>query len=137
MTDSADLKAAVRRFVSAFSHLEWSAFSASFSSKASVFFPFNDTIERVDGTSAVMARFKAFFSEVRESRMGPDFLGLDPQNLLIEMVAGAALVTFHLRDGSRLGRRSMVWIVEDGQWKLRHLHASNMDHSIGDAPTQN
>ena len=137
MTDLAHLKVAVQRFVSAFSHLDWDIFSASFSSEASVFFPFTDTLERVDGTNAVMTRFKAFFSEVRESRSGPDYLGLDPQNLRIEMFAGAALVTFHLHDESQLGRRSMIWTLEDHQWKLKHLHASNMDRSVGDTTFQN
>jgi hypothetical protein len=37
-----------------------------------------------------------------------------------------ALVTFELRNGERVGRRTLVMRREAGLWLILHLHASNM-----------
>lgn len=132
MSGCSDLEQAVQHFVTAFSHLQWTPFIYSFAEQPSVFYPFEGTAERVDGTDAVAARFSAFFEEARSSRPGPDYLALDPQNLHLEVIGDAALVTFHLRNDTSLGRRSMMWVRENGQWKIKHLHASTMPGSVGD-----
>lgn len=126
MTQAEDLSRAVTRFVTAFSHLDWDLFVASFAANATVFYPFDDTPCRVDGIDAVAKRFGLFFEQVRAQNSGPDYLNLDPTAVEIETAGDVAMVTFHLRTDQALGRRSMFWIREGASWRIRHLHASRM-----------
>lgn len=55
----------------------------------------------------------------------PPYLRLEPRDLLIQLFGDAAVVTFHL-EGRRLARRTFVLAKTAGQWKIVHLHASNV-----------
>ncbi len=59
----------------------------------------------------------------------PPYLSLEPRGLEIMMFSDAALVTFHLIDGDTLSRRSIVLAKRTGEWKIVHLHASNVASS--------
>ena len=56
----------------------------------------------------------------------PNPLSIDPQDLDIRVLGEAALATFHLADESGLGRRSVVFRRQGGEWKILHVHASNV-----------
>jgi len=43
-----------------------------------------------------------------------------------QSTANAAIVTFHLRNDERVGRRTIVFRKTDGAWRIAHLHASNV-----------
>lgn len=123
--DHATLVAAAEHFVRVFDRLEWEPFVAAWSESPSIFFPFADTPERAEG-AAVFARFRTFFTDMRASRPGPSYLRLDPQQLRAEVMGGTGLVTFMLgRAPGAVGRRTLVFVNEGGQWKLAHMHASN------------
>lgn len=122
----AALVAAAEHFLRVFDNLEFEPFEAAWSSSRSVFFPFRDTPERVEG-AAVGERFRSFFAEVRSTRPGPPFLHLQPRELRVEVVGDAGLVTFMLgRAPGDVSRRTLLFVRERGAWKLRHMHASNM-----------
>ncbi|MDP6607297.1 MAG: nuclear transport factor 2 family protein [Dehalococcoidia bacterium] len=65
-------------------------------------------------------------AEWRASRPGPPYLVLEPRDLEIEVFGDAALATFHLVNGSSLSRRTFVLALRDGDWRIVHLHASNV-----------
>jgi hypothetical protein len=124
-TDHAALVQAAEQFLKVFDNLEWEPFAAAWSASPSVFFPFADTPERVEGAAAA-ARFQTFFKEMRAARPGPPYLRLNPQELRAEVMGSTGLVTFTLaRSPGSIGRRTLLFVREGGQWKLAHLHASN------------
>ena len=124
--EQAALVSAAEHFLRVFDNLEFEPFEAAWSSSRSVFFPFRDTPERVEG-AAVGERFRQFFAEVRSTRPGPPYLHLEPRELRAEVMGDAGLVTFMLgRAPGEVSRRTAFFVRERGAWKLRHLHASNM-----------
>ena len=123
--DLAPVRAAVARFLRAFDNLEWEPFRASWASEPSVFFPFDDTPERVTGREAVEARFRRFFDDVKARAPGPPYLHLNPRELSVERYGDAGLVTFMLGGPTgRMARRTLLFVREGDTWKLAHMHAS-------------
>ena len=55
---------------------------------------------------------------------GPPYLSIDPDDLRIDVVGAAAVVTFHLGDEPPRSRRTLVFVQEGGAWRIAHLHAS-------------
>jgi hypothetical protein len=126
-SDHAELVQAAEHFLRVFDNMEWEPFRAAWSSAPSVFFPFRDTPERVDG-AAVSARFRAFFNEVKATREGPPYLRLTPLQFRAEVMGSAGLVTFMIgRAPDGVWRRTLLFVREGGQWKLAHMHASNAE----------
>ncbi len=125
--DPAPIRVAAELFLRVFDNLEWEPFKASWAADPSVFFPFDDTPERVTGRAAVEERFHRFFDETRARTPGPPYLHLQPRELRVERHGDAGLVTFMLGgEGERIGRRTLLFVRENGAWKLAHLHASNV-----------
>ena len=129
--DLAGVRTAAERFLRALDDLDWEPFRASWASEPTVFFPFGDTPDRVTGRTAVEARWRRFFEEMRARRPGPPYLDLKPRDLRLERLGDVALVTFMLdglstADGRRLPlqRRTLLFVWERETWKLAHLHAS-------------
>ena len=129
--DLAAVRAAADHFLRVFDNLDWDPFRAAWASEPTVFFPFDDTPELVIGRAAVEARFRRFFDEVRARTDGPPFLHLSPRELRVELHRDAALVTFMLGQplapggpAVRVSRRTLLFVRENGHWKLGHLHAS-------------
>jgi hypothetical protein len=124
----APIQAAAEQFLRVFDDLDWELFRASWAAEPSVFFPFEDSPERVTGRVAVEARFRRFFDETRAHTSGPPYLHLKPRELRVERHGDAGLVTFMLGGpGERIGRRTLLFVMENGTWKLAHLHASNVN----------
>lgn len=125
----AEVQAAVAEFVSAFASLNKDRFDALFASDASVFFPQHPfPIRRVDGKAAVTEWFHRFM----DARNG-QAMTLDPKDLQIQRFGDAAVATFHLGSGElAAGRRTLVLRWEAGDWKIVHLHASNLTAPTGD-----
>jgi ketosteroid isomerase-like protein len=126
--DTAAVRTALTRFLTAFENLDWDAFRASFADDASVFFPVPEPPARADGRGAVEARFRVVFDGIRAGHPGgPPFHRLTPEDLRIDLIgAAAAIVTFHLRTAERLARRTIVFRRTAGGWKIAHLHASTV-----------
>src|SRR5215831_9195104 len=96
----AGIRAAAERFLRALDDLDWAAFRVSWASEPTVFFPFADTPDRVNGQVAVETRWRRFFDEARARRAGPPYLHLKPRDLRAERYGDVGLVTFML-DGYR------------------------------------
>jgi ketosteroid isomerase-like protein len=129
--DRAAIEAFTRKFLRAFEDLDIQQFIACFADDATVFFPIPEPPERVQGKQAIQQRFEQVFASIRRSaKSGPPFHHLVPEDLSIQLMPGkSAIVSFHLRNGERIGRRTLVLTNTNGQWLIVHLHASNV--SIG------
>jgi pimeloyl-ACP methyl ester carboxylesterase len=126
--DTAEVMAAAESFLTAFNNLEWDAFHASFVPSATVFHPFGEPWRNED-REEVAAFFGRLFAEVRSSSEGPPYLRITPQDLRIEMLAEAGIVTFHLPGQEAVGRRTLVFGRKEptDPWRLFHLHASFLE----------
>lgn len=126
-SDRAAIETFTRTFLRAFENLDMQQFVACFADNATVFFPMPEPPERVDGKQAIQQRFERVFSSIRSTaKSGPPFHHLTPENLKIQMMSGqTAVVSFQLRNSERIGRRTLVLINTNGQWRILHLHASN------------
>lgn len=134
--DSAAVHSAVTAFLRAVEDLDWPRFSAAFSDDVTAFFPIPEPPQRVVGRAAVEAQFQRVFAGIRAAApSGPPYQHLPPVGLRIEMVGdGVALVSFELRNRERVGRRTLVMRREAGQWRIVHLHASNVRVPAAPAP---
>jgi ketosteroid isomerase-like protein len=126
--DRAGIEAFTRQFLRAFEDLDMKEFIACFADDATVFFPMPEPPERVQGKHAIQQRFEHVFASIRSSaKSGPPFHHLDPEDLSIQMMPGqTAVVSFHLRNERRIARRTLVLTNTNGQWRILHLHASNV-----------
>jgi ketosteroid isomerase-like protein len=116
---------AAEHFLRVFDNLDWEAFRATWASDPTVFFPFDAVPERATGRTAVEAGFRRFFDEAKAARPGPPYLHLNPRELRVERYGDTGIVTFMLdAPGGRVARRTLVFVRENGAWKLAHLHAS-------------
>jgi ketosteroid isomerase-like protein len=125
--DRAAIEAFTQEFLRAFENLDMKQFIACFADDATVFFPMPEPPERVQGEQAIQQRFELVFASIRSTaKTGPPFHHLVPEDLSIQVMPGhTAVVSFHLRNEERIGRRTLVLTKMNGQWLIIHLHASN------------
>jgi ketosteroid isomerase-like protein len=126
--DSAAVASSLQRFLTAFENLDWPAFRAAFSDSATIFQPSPEMAERVEGPRGIDSTFQRVFADIRKNASGgPPYHRLEPANLRIQPLSeGIVLVTFQLRNAERLARRTVVFRKEGAEWRILHLHASNM-----------
>ena len=124
--DSLAVQRAAEAFIEAFNNLEWERFRRSFSDDATVFFPFSQVPRRANGRAEVEAVFKLFFDELRKRKPGPPYQNIVPKEIKIQMLGDAAVVTFHLGGDDPVGRRTLVYQKQKGEWLITHLHASSV-----------
>lgn len=123
----AEVKTTVDRFLRAFENLDWPAFRAAFADDATVFFPTPEPPRRFDGRAAVDAQFERVFEAIRKDASGPPYHRLQPEALTIDMLGdSAALVSFELHNAVRIARRTLVLRRIGEEWRIVHLHASNV-----------
>jgi ketosteroid isomerase-like protein len=127
-TTDGEVASAVATFLTAFENLDWKTFSAAFADDVTAFFPIPEPPQRFEGRAAVEAQFRRVFQKIHETAMdGPPYQRLQPENLSIQRLGPSlALVSFELRNAERVGRRSLILRKQDGNWKIVHLHASNV-----------
>lgn len=131
--DTSGVLDAAEAFLGAFNRLEWDSFHAAFSPDATVFQPFGEPF-RNDGREEVAAFFRSFFEQVRGARDGPPYLDIVPEDVRIDPLGEAAVVTFHLSGETEVGRRTLVFdrYEGDGSWRIAHLHASSLERPVRD-----
>jgi len=130
------LQLALDGFLTAFRDLSWEPFLGAFETGATVFFPFPGLPRRANGIEEISTGFAHLFESLRkQNTAGPPYLKLDPLDLRISVIDRLALVTFHINDSvdekAVLCRRTMVWIDDGSQWRILHLHASNLPADPG------
>lgn len=127
--DSIAVMNSATRFVTAFNNFDWPTFRASFIDDATIIFPFWDQAKRLRGRQEIEAAWlKAFpeFVDPKNTRK----LEISPRDIHIQLYGGTAILTFHLGHGvSKLGRRTLIMVKEKRDWKIAHLHASNLSEN--------
>ena len=122
--DQREVRAAVDAVVSGLEHLDADATVAPFADDATVFFPdLAGVPDRVEGKAAIRAVFQRLFDQLRKG--GTTSMTLHAQDVRVDVLGAAAVVTFHLR-GAILSRRTFVLRRMRGAWRIVHLHASNV-----------
>lgn len=126
--DSDELRAQVARaaeaFVDAFNDLDWERFTEAWAEDATVFHPLPDFPARIQGRDAIVSTFQSVFGDFPDRFEGPPYLTIDPVDLRVDVLGTAAVVTFHLGDEAPRSRRTLVFVRQDGAWRIAHLHAS-------------
>jgi hypothetical protein len=118
-------RAMAEGWVTAFNNLEWDAFRCAFDDSATVFAPFDDTPERLDGRERFEARFAAYFARMRSDRSGPPYLQMRPAGWSVAPLGdGVVVVSFTFPAGTQVARRTLVLRWTDGAWRIVHLHGS-------------
>lgn len=136
-TDQQAVMSALNSFVTAFENGDLAAMEASFAEDATDFprtimssdlnSPINIAdYKRVQGIDPQMKQLVAMWID---SGSEPPYLVLNPLDLEIQMFMDSAIVTFHLLDGDALSRRTFVFAKRADEWKIVHLHASNVVNS--------
>ena len=123
---------ALARFVTAFENLDWTTFRGCFSANPTMFHPASPNLRRVDSPIEFDKAWQGVFSRIKKNsgRASAPYMKLNSQNVRIErLTPDVALVTFHLADPGIIGRRSLVFQKIDGDWKIVHIHASNLPES--------
>lgn len=122
-----EAEAAAVTFLTAFDHLDWAQFCATFAPDATIFMPWASFPKRLDGLAAIEAAFRPLFEQLPRQQAGPRYLHLDPLDLEIKMIGSAALVTFHLDEPEQFCRRTAIFEKRESRWLIVHLHASNFN----------
>ncbi|WP_228853484.1 YybH family protein [Aegicerativicinus sediminis] len=117
---------AATNFITAFNNFDWTTFQESFTEDATIFYPLWEHAKRVKGRKDIDAVWLTVFPEFNDSE-NTRTLQISPKDINIQTYQNTAIVTFHLGSGeSSLSRRTLVMIMENGKWKIAHLHSSNL-----------
>lgn len=139
MTDASEeqVGTTIKRFLCAFEAGDLGTMRSAFAEDATTFPPAtmaNDLETEIDADAHRRVRgFPPQFAELvaafRKKGHEPPYMSLDPEDLEIQLINDVALVTFHLVNDERLGRRTFVLTRIDDGWKIVHLHASNVSRT--------
>jgi uncharacterized protein (TIGR02246 family) len=122
-----EVRQTLTKFLTAFANLDWEAFRKFFADDATVYFP-SQRANRATGRAEIEATFRQVFERIRATKSAPPYLNLEPADLDIQVFRDTAVATFHLYDiPNTVGRRTVVLEKRAGEWKIVHLHASNIE----------
>lgn len=127
------LRAVLQMFLDAIDRGDATALAPLWAADATMYFPFANSPAPFHGRDAILARFERMFADLRARvSAGPPYVGfrvlafectpLDPRHVL-----ACATLAF----GRELGRRTIVFRREPADWRLLHVHASNMANRPG------
>ena len=124
-----EVRRTLTKFLTAFANLDWEAFRNCFADDATVYFP-SQRATRATGRAEIETTFRQVFERIRATKSAPPYLDLEPVDLDIQVFRDTAIATFHLYDlPNTVGRRTVVLEKRAGEWKIAHLHASNIEQS--------
>jgi ketosteroid isomerase-like protein len=125
-TAQSEVDDALAKFVRAFDNLDWDTFRLAFSDDATVFYP-RAFPERANGRTEFEKAFKIVFDQIRSGKNKPPYMDTQPKDVKIQLFGDIAIATFHLDDKAGfLNRRTVVLKKTQADWKIVHLHASEV-----------
>jgi ketosteroid isomerase-like protein len=123
---AAEVQKTMNTFIQAFTNLDWEPFRAAFADDATVFYP-RAIPRRADGRADFEHNFRQVFEQIRNGRTKGPYFEVQPRDLKIQIAGDVAIVTFHLDDKPGfVNRRSVILQRRAGNWKIIHLHASEV-----------
>ena len=124
-------QAAFDAFLAAFNTLDWSSFRACLADNVSLFnpdIPGAISLRRLDGRIEVERSFRAVFDAAGEGGATPRGPDIHPEHVSLERFGDVALVTFEFRRSDHsFGRRSLLLVRANNDWRITHIHASNVE----------
>jgi len=123
---NAEVRQTLAGFIQAFDNLDWDRFRGSFADDATVFYPREFPL-RADGRTEFEKGFRQVFERIRAGRTKGPYMDIQPRDLHVQIAGAIAIATFHLDDRPGfLNRRTIVLQKRGGEWKIIHLHASEV-----------
>lgn len=124
-----ELRAVVQRFLDAIDRADLEALAPLWCEDASMYFPFANSQDLVRGRKDVLARFERMFADLRARNPGPPpYIRFRTEAFeCLALDARHALVYAMLAFANQRGRRTLVFRRDADEWRLLHVHASNMD----------
>lgn len=116
------IQGTLSRFTAAFSRLDLDGMMICYANDATAFFPIAHHATFLDGKEEISEAFAKVLSKIRAA--GFSSIKLDLEDVKVQRFGGAAIATFHIRDGD-LSRRTLVLTRSRDEWLIQHLHASN------------
>lgn len=124
-----EVRRTLTKFLTAFANLDSEAFRSFFADDATVYFP-SQRANRATGRAEIETTFRQVFERIRATKSAPPYLNLEPADLDVQLFRDTAVATFHLHDMPNvIGRRTVVLEKRAGEWKIVHLHASNVEQA--------
>jgi uncharacterized protein (TIGR02246 family) len=114
-------------FIDALNTADLQRYAALFAPDATAFFPLAEVPLRLEDKEQITAVFGRFFAGIRHASPGPRYMNLTPVDVRVQAYGGVAIVSFHFRGGEMVSRRTLVLVRREGEWKIVHLHASNLN----------
>lgn len=123
------LRDVVQRFLEAIDRADLEALAPLWCEDASMYFPFANSQDLVRGRADVLARFARMFADLRARNPGPPpYIRFRTEAFeCLEIDSRHALVYAMLAFANQRGRRTLVFRRDGEEWRLLHVHASNMD----------
>jgi uncharacterized protein (TIGR02246 family) len=118
-----ELQEALQRFLHAVNSANADAFVASFAEDATAFFPSAANAQRRRGSTEIRRAIEPSFAQ------GPRNPPAQLSDLVVTVDGDSAIASFDAVDGAMHSRRTLVLQRRQGQWKIVHLHASNVTAS--------
>lgn len=112
-----DVRQAMNDWMTALNSLDEARITGAFAGDATAFFPVVKA-ERLDGKAAIAAVFHDYVAGSKKTN-------IVPEELRVQQRGDVAVVTFNVHNPSAVSRRTFVWRLDSGAWKIVHMHASN------------
>ncbi len=127
-----ELERVVKEFLAAVDAGDQARLETCFDVEATVYFPFDNTPDLVEGRAAVLERFDRLFAAWRRRGLSTPYVGFAPKHFRIRAAGtGHALATFTVGIEGAPGRRSVLLRRSAARWQILHLHASNLSLRAG------
>jgi ketosteroid isomerase-like protein len=120
---------ALQGFLRAFAQFKLDEMMAWWADDATAFFPAEHQHQRLNGKAAVRAAFGQLIDRLRAA--GTTQLAIVAEDLREQGPGDVSVISFHLR-GEPLCRRTFVLQHRAGEWRIVHLHASNVSSNLID-----
>ena len=127
MTAEAELAALWRRFLGAIETGDALTIGDCVAEDSRLFLPLPNTQAGLRGREAIVARFTRLFGAQRATPAAPRQAAITITNFECRVLGdGVVLAESMLDFGTEWGRRSIVFRRDAGQWRILHLHGSNV-----------
>lgn len=133
MTDTgleAELRAALTEFLDAIDAADLERLAPLWCADGSMYFPFRNSLELLEGAPLVLARFERMFADLRARNPAPPYIRFTIDHFRVQTLdAFHAVIYTTLAFPGQVGRRTILCRREAAGWAILHVHASNFGAS--------
>jgi len=127
-----EIERVVTEFLAAVDSGDRARLESCFDPEATMYFPFENTPDLVEGRAAILERFDRLFAAWRRRGLSTPYVGFAPKQFRTRVAGtGHALATFTVGIEGAPGRRSVLLRRSPAGWQILHLHASNLSLRAG------